>query len=90
MSVSAADLVALRHQVSDSTLLDWADLDQWLDPPCRVRTEDLKCYWICSQSVVSRRMKRLWDADLIEYRIGGRAYMVRRIGPAERATGGER
>jgi len=23
-------------------------------------------------------------------RVGGRAYMVRRIGPAERATGGER
>ena len=78
--LSVADLVALRYRVSDGALLDLADLDQLLDPPCRVTTEELKRHWICSQSVVSRRMKRLWDADLIEYRVGGRAYLIRRLG----------
>jgi hypothetical protein len=78
--LSVADLVALRYRVSDGALMDLADLDQLLDPPCRVTTEELKRHWICSQSVVSRRMKRLWDADLIEYRVSGRAYLIRRLG----------
>lgn len=58
-------LLELRHQVPDGVLLDWLDLKQWLQPPCRVKAAQLMERWYCSQPGVSRRLKRLRDVGLI-------------------------
>jgi hypothetical protein len=80
--VDTFDLLALRHRVSDSTLLDWAELEQLLPPrPCRIRVAELRRLWRCSQPTVSRRITRLWDAGLLDYRAGSGWYRVRRLGP---------
>jgi DNA-binding IclR family transcriptional regulator len=67
--------------VPDSVLLDWLDLAQLLQPPCKVKTADLMEHWSCSQSAVSRRLSRLWEADLLDYRPGGGGYRIRCLGP---------
>jgi Mn-dependent DtxR family transcriptional regulator len=80
--MQASELLALRHRVSDSTLLDWAELEQLLPPrPCRMQTAELARLWHCSQPTVSRRLTRLWDAGLLDYRASGGWYRVRRLGP---------
>ena len=83
MTPTPADLLALRCRVSDSVLLDWLDLAQILEPPCCVRTADLMEHWSCSQSSVSRRLSRLWEADLLDYRPGGGGYRIRHLGPSD-------
>lgn len=76
------DLLALRHRVHDGVLLDWLDLEQLLpERPCHIETEVLRRHWQCSQATVSRRMGRLWEADLIDFRAGGGLYRIRRLGP---------
>jgi len=50
-------LLALRHSVEDSTLVDCLQLDQWLPKtPAQIRTAELRRRWHCSQATVSRRM----------------------------------
>lgn len=80
--VQASDLLALRPHVPDSTLLDWVELEQLLPPrPCRIRTDELRRLWCCSQPTVSRRITRLHDAGLLEYRPSAGWYRIRRLGP---------
>jgi hypothetical protein len=79
--MTPTDLLSLRHRVPDGVLLDWLDLGQLVDPPCLVRTADLIEHWRCSQSAVSRRLSRLWEADLLDYRPGGGLYRIRHLGP---------
>ena len=80
-------LLALRARVPDATLLDWLDLEQLLPPrPCRIRTDELVRLWHCSQPTVSRRLGRLHDANLLNYRSGGGWYRIRRLGPATTTT----
>lgn len=81
MTPTPAELLAHRWRVSDSVLLDWLDLSQLVDPPCLVRTADLIEHWRCSQSAVSRRLSRLWEAGLLDYRTTRGAYRIRRLGP---------
>jgi DNA-binding MarR family transcriptional regulator len=82
MTPTPAELLALRHRVPDSVLLDWLDLAQLLEPPCKEKTADLIEHWHCSQSAVSRRLSRLWEADLLDYRPGGGGYRIRHLGPS--------
>jgi hypothetical protein len=75
--------LALRAFVSDSTLLDWLDLEQLLpERPCHIETAVLRRHWHCHQSTVSRRLGRLWEAGLLDYRAGSGLYQIRRLGPA--------
>lgn len=74
-------LLALRFRVSDDTLLDCLDLARIVQPPCSIATEQLREHWHCSQPTVSRRLGRLWDAGLLDYRHGRGAYVIRRLGP---------
>ena len=75
--------LARRAWVSDSTLLDMLDLSLRLgDLPCTIATDHLVAHWSCSQSTVSRRLSRLWEADLIDYRTGRGGYRIRRLGPS--------
>lgn len=82
---TAAQLLALRHHVPDSALLDWLDLAQLLEPPCVIPTELLMQHWHCTQPNVSRRLGNLWHAGLIDYRAGRGRYTVRRLGPISTA-----
>jgi hypothetical protein len=76
-----AQLPFLRARVSDSTLLDWLDLEQLLpERPCHIETDVLRRHWFCTQPSVSRRMTRLWEAGLLDYRAGGGLYRIRRLG----------
>ena len=75
--------LARRAWISDSTLLDLLDLSELLgDLPCTIATDQLVFYWHCSQSTVSRRLSRLWEAELIDYKPGRGRYRIRRLGPA--------
>lgn len=75
--------LALRAFVPDSTLLDWLDLERLLPPrPCHIETEVLRRHWHCTQPSVSRRLGRMWEAGLLDYRAGGGLYRIRRLGPA--------
>lgn len=74
-------LIALRWRVSDQTLVDCLELAQLLTPPCTVTTAELRKRWSCSQPAVSRRLRALWEADLLDYCTSNRAYKIRRIGP---------
>ncbi len=78
---TADALLALRHRVSDAVLLDWADLARLVKPPCWLPTRVLCEHWSCSQPNVSRRLARLWNAGLLDYRPGRGRYRIRRIGP---------
>jgi hypothetical protein len=89
MPLAAAALLALRHKVSAETLLDWADLAQLLEPPCKANTADLQAHWSCCQPTVSRRLLRLWEADLIEYRTSRGGYRIRRLGPVTNCDTGQ-
>jgi DNA-binding MarR family transcriptional regulator len=81
MTPTPAELLALRHRVSDSVLLDWLDLEQLLpERPCHIETEVLRRHWCCSQPTVSRRITRLWEAGLLDFRSGGGLYRIRRLG----------
>lgn len=81
--MTPTDLLSLRHRVPDGALLDWLDLEQLLpELPASIRTDQLQARWHCSQPNVSRRITRLWDVGLIEYRSGGGLYRIRRLGPA--------
>ncbi len=80
-NTTVSALLALRHRVSDTALLDCLDLAQLVEAPCFVSTADLMKHWACSQSAVSRRLGRLWDADLLDYRPGRGGYRVRHLGP---------
>lgn len=72
-----ASILAMRHRVSDSVLLDWLDLLQLLKPPCSIRADALMEHWHCSQPAVSRRLGRLRRAGLIDYGSGrGRGYRI--------------
>lgn len=76
------DLLSLRHRVPDGVLLDWLDLEQLLpERPCHIDTDVLRRHWLCSQATVSRRIGRLWEAGLLDYRSGGWLYRIRRLGP---------
>lgn len=76
-------LLSLRHRVPDSVLLDWLDLEQLLPKrPCHIETDVLRRRWLCSQPTVSRRITRLWEAGLLDFRSGGGLYRIRRLGPA--------
>lgn len=80
--MTPTDLLSLRHRVPDCALLDLLDLEQLLpELPATIRTDQLQTRWHCSQPNVSRRITRLWDAGLIEYRSGGGLYRIRRLGP---------
>jgi len=75
-------LLSLRHRVPDSVLLDWLDLEQLLPArPCHIETDVLRRHWRCSQPTVSRRIARLWEAGLLDFRSGGGLYRIRRLGP---------
>lgn len=75
-------LLALRNQVPDGVLLDALELAALLpELPASIRTSRLREHWHCSQPTVSRRLTRLWDAGLLDYRHGGRRYIIRRVGP---------
>ena len=81
MTPTPAELLALRHRVSDSVLLDWLDLEQLLpERPCHIETEVLRRHWCCTQPSVSRRITRLWEAGLLDFRSGGGLYRIRRLG----------
>jgi len=82
MTPTTAELLALRHRVPDSVLLDWLDLAQLLEPPCTISTQLLTEHWHCTQPTVIRRLGRLWQAELIDYRAGRGKYTVRRLGPS--------
>lgn len=85
--MEASELLALRDRVPDSTLLDWVELEQLLPPrPCRIRTDELRRLWRCTQPTVSRRITRLHDAGLLEYRASRGWYRIRRLGPAATGT----
>lgn len=86
MTPTASELLALRHRVPDGVLLDWLDLAQLLKPPCFATTDQLVEHWSCSQGTVSRRLGRLWDAELLDYRPSRGGYRIRSIGPAESST----
>lgn len=87
-AVPIRQLLALRARVSDATLLDWLDLEQLLPPrPCWIRTDELLRLWHCSQPTVSRRLGRLHDAGLLNYRSGGGKYRIRRLGPDNTTMG---
>lgn len=76
--------LALRARVPDATLLDWLDLEQLLpERPCHIETDVLRRHWCCTQPTVSRRIARLWEAGLLDYRSGGGLYRIRRLGPTE-------
>ena len=80
--MDAADLLSLRHRVPDGVLLDWLDLEQLLPArPCHIETDVLRRHWCCSQSTVSRRIGRLWEAGLLDFRSGGGLYRIKRLGP---------
>ena len=81
MTITAAELLAHRHRVPDATLLDWLDLAQLLEPPCFATTDQLMEHWSCSQATVSRRLGRLWDAELLDYRPSRGGYRIRSLGP---------
>lgn len=84
-------LLALRARVPDATLLDWLELEQLLPArPCHVETDLLRQHWHCTQPTVSRRLGRLHDAGLLNYRSGGGRYRIRRLGPADNTTTGDR
>lgn len=93
MTTTPADLLALRHSVPDSVLLDWLDLAQLVEPPCEIRTPVLCEHWACSQATVSRRLHRLHHAGLLDLSRGWGAYQIHHIGPSvtdrdrHRATG---
>jgi hypothetical protein len=81
MTPTPAELLALRHRVPADTLLDWLDLEQLLpERPCHIETEVLRRHWCCSQPTVSRRIIRLWEAGLLDFRSGGGLYRIRRLG----------
>jgi DNA-binding MarR family transcriptional regulator len=81
MTPTPAELLALRHRVPDATLLDWLDLEQLLpERPCHIETEVLRRHWCCTQPSVSRRITRLWEAGLLDFRSGGGLYRIRRLG----------
>lgn len=82
-----AQLLPLRARVSDSVLLDWLDLEQLLpERPCHIETDVLCRHWCCSQPTVSRRLSRLWEAGLLDYRNGRGRYRIRRLGPVVTAS----
>lgn len=82
MTPTPAELLAHRHRVPDATLLDWLDLEQLLpERPCHIETDVLRRHWLCSQATVSNRLRRLWEADLLDYRSGRGEYRIRRLGP---------
>ena len=74
-------LLALRHRLRDGVLLDWTDLARMVKPPCWLPTRVLMEHWCCSQPQVSRRLRALWDAGLLDYAHGRGRYRIRRIGP---------
>lgn len=80
-----SEALALRWRcagASDAVLLDWLDLARLLpELPCQIGTQALAVHWDCSQPTVSRRLSRLWDANLIDYRPGRGRYRIRRLGP---------
>jgi hypothetical protein len=49
--------------------------------PTEIKTAYLVNVWSCNQGTVSRRIGRLWKANLIDYRSGRGVYRVRRLGP---------
>lgn len=75
-------LLKLRNRVSDHLLLDMIELSMLLPRlPAEIKTKQLMIFWHCSQPTVSRRLIKLWDFDLIDYRRGSRgSYVIRRIG----------
>ena len=80
--MTPTDLLSLRHRVPDGVLLDWLDLEQLLPArPASIRTEHLRSHWLCSQATVSNRLRRLWEAGLLDYRSGRGEYRIRRLGP---------
>jgi DNA-binding MarR family transcriptional regulator len=83
MTITADALLALRHRVADAVLLDWTDLAQLVEAPGTVRTRVLREHWHCSQATVSRRLRRLWKAELLDYCPGRGAYHIRRLGPVK-------
>ena len=53
---------------------------------CAELADDLLRLWHCSQPTVSRRLGRLHDAGLLNYRSGGGRYRIRRLGPSTTTT----
>ena len=76
------ELLKLRNHVSDHLLLDMVELSILLPSlPAKIKTKQLMDFWHCSQPTVSRRLVRLWELELIDYRRGSRgSYVIRRIG----------
>ena len=80
-----ADLLARRHLVSDATLLDWAEVTSLASRSGRVCSHQLQSFWQLSQPAVSRRLRRLAAAGLLQYRAGGGTYRLL-PGPSTIAT----
>lgn len=80
MTLTADALLDYRGRVADAVLLDWADLARLVETPGTIRTSVLREHWRCSQSAVSRRLRALWDAELLDYCSSRGAYHVRRLG----------
>jgi hypothetical protein len=79
---SLTDFLALRNRVPDGALLDCMELALLLpELPCHIETDVLRRHWHCSQPTVSRRLCKMWEAGLIDYRAGGGLYRIRRLGP---------
>ena len=64
MTISVVDLLAHRPFVSDSVLLDWADLACLVKPQSSVTVRQLRDHWHCSQPAVSRRISAIHRAGL--------------------------
>ena len=72
-------VLALRHQLSDQTLIDYLDVVIHAKEPCRLATAELQERWRVTQPNVSRRIARLMDAGLIDCSTGCGGYHVHEV-----------
>lgn len=79
---AVVELLALRHRVPDSTLLDAMELADWLPVlPARLSMRQLRAKWQISQPALCRRLQRLVAAGLLDCEKRWGAVLIRRIGP---------
>ena len=78
-TIPIRNLLALRPQVSDQTILDYLTFTTIAREPGQVRTTDLQQRWVCSQSQVSRRVHAIARAGLADITAGGGGYQVHQL-----------
>ena len=72
-------LVAMRPEVSDRTLVDYLDLAVLAKEPGTLPTRALRERWGCSQPMVSRRLAAVERAGLAEITAGWGGYQVHAV-----------